>query len=405
MSQPCRSAAITGIGCVTNFGCGSRLAWDGELGGVPVTRPWALKGSKGFTTVTTQAPAAGELEAEFGKLEYPRPSRATLMALIAAREAWRGANFSSAPDPCRVGLMINRSFGEIEIQERYRTILRERRTRRRLAVLEFVRSLANTVLGRVAIELKARGPSLLSVGPAVFGLALDALRLGEADVIVAGGVDHLSDLVCELCDAASFSAPSHGCAETPSPYGRNFSGLMPGDGAAFLVLERVEYARARGVRPIALLDGSATVMDHFAGAYGLRRSLADVRASIQLALDDAETDAGEIGLVSGAATGLRFYDEVELEAIQTSFDDRALVFSTKGVHGETWGAAGALALAAAGKAVETGLVPLNSTGGCYGPNTRVSANLPCSARVSTRVGIGLSFDLPGSNSAFVVSSC
>ncbi|HYL34625.1 MAG TPA: beta-ketoacyl synthase N-terminal-like domain-containing protein [Bryobacteraceae bacterium] len=394
MSQLLPSVAITGIGAVTNFGCGFPVAWSSQLSGAaPVTRPRASQGSNQHMTFTTQAPAAADLEPEFGKLEYPRPSRSSLMALIAAREAWRMANFSSAPNSSRVGVLISRCFGELDIQERYYRTLRQRGPGA-VSGLEFVQSLANTVLGRVAMDLGARGPSLLSVGPPVFGLALDALRRHEADVIVAGGVDHLSDFVCDLCNAADLSGQGREGEFFECGTSTRF---IPGDGAAFLILERYEYTRERGAHPIAFLRGSATVMDRLHGARGIERSCEDIAASVQFALKDAGTDPGDIAFVSRASAGLPRYDEVELEAIRSSVNPHAFVFSTKAAHGETWGASGALALASAATAIEKGLVP---------PQTSIQSDRR--ARIVAgppRCGISLSFDLPGSNSAFVVSSC
>jgi len=396
-----RPAAITGIGCVTNFGCGFPCAWNGQLGSMAVTRARSVDNASGHTTLTTQAPPAGELEAWFSKLGYPRPSRATLMALLAAQEAWLMSGLSSLPASSRIGVMINRCFGEIDIQTRYYRTLRERGPVA-ASGLDFVQSLANTVLGRVAMELKARGPSVLVVGPSVFGLALDALRNNEADVIVAGGVDHLADYVCDLCDAAGLTPASRGRREVPSPYVDHANGLVPGDGAAFLVLERADYARARGANPIALLKGGATVMDSFQGGRGLHRTPADVVASVERALEDAGVGAGDIDFVSGAATGLDHYDDAELDAICSTFPGDVAVYSTKAVHGETWGAAGALSLASAAKVIETGLLPAFGRG--RNPGAAHTAEEQYTGK-PLRAGVSLSFDIPGSHSTFVVSSC
>lgn len=391
MSLESNLAVITGIGSVTNFGRGYAAAWDGQLRGVAVTRSrTAQYDVAGHTTKTTQAPPAKDLEGGLRKLEYPRPSRSTLMALIAAREAWSMADIAE-PNPQRTGLMMSRCFGELDIQEHYYRILQTKGPGA-VSGLEFVQSLANTVLGRVALELRARGPSVMVVGPPVFGLALDALRADEADVIVVGGMDQLSDYICDLCDAQAITPASRGYPEQPAPYSHPSGGLVPGDGAAFLVLERESYARARGAHPIATLKGSATVMDPHC-TDGIRRSSAAVGAAIELALNDAEVDGKKIGLVSGAATGLSGYDDVEMEAIATKIGSAAITFSTKQAHGETWGAAGAISLASAAQALWTGLVP-----------AQPGSSSATSTKPGVEVVLSLSFDVPGSISAHVVGS-
>jgi 3-oxoacyl-[acyl-carrier-protein] synthase II len=398
LSIQAKSAAITGIGAVTNCGVGFSCAWEEQMLGGPSVSNGPMRPLR---QLTAQAPSSKELELEFARLEFPRPSRSTMMALLAAREAWNMAAFATAPRADRVGLMISRSFGEYDIQHNYYDTLRQRGPGS-VSGLEFVRSLSNTLLGRVAMDLQARGPSLLQFGPPVFCTALDSLRRDEADVIVAGGVDVLSDFVCDILESAGLTLSVRQAANASRSSG-DAPGILPAEGAAFIVLEQPRHALARGARPIAYLLGGAITSEQGDRRSPLERTTESISLSIRRAIEDSSASAASVKLVSSASTGLERRDDdkddVESDAIQQTLSRNRYVFSTKSTHGETWGASGALALASAASAIATGYVPGTSASP---PDRLLQLRDTNGGQDCFPLALSLSFDLPGLNSAFVI---
>jgi 3-oxoacyl-[acyl-carrier-protein] synthase II len=360
------AACITGVGCVTNAGFGFAPAWRNVCTAERVVRSHPGDGEGSPARTTTMAPPTEELMERRPATGYPRPLRATLLAAIAAGEAWAAAGPPQA-DPDRAGLLVSRCFPEHDVAaDYYRTL--HARGPGAVSGLQFVQALANTLVGYVALDMKLRGPCFLQYGSPALGHALDALREGQADVIVAGGVDQLSDFALSLCASSGFL---------------DGSTWLPGDGAAFLVLERHEFAAARYAPVFASLQGAATVTDR---AGPLSRTPEDITICIERALDDAQVSPSDVALVSGAAGGLVDGREVEAEALRCVLSHEPPVLRTKEIFGETWGAGGVLATAAAAAALAEGVAPSAGT------------------TLRGTVALVISFDLPGQTSAFVVSA-
>jgi 3-oxoacyl-(acyl-carrier-protein) synthase len=394
------AAAITGIGCVTAFGVGVEAMWQGLLSGGSAAK--ILTSESVSPQASAQSPSLTELLKLVPKAGLIPPPRLTLMALLAAREAWEMADLPLDLDRERAGLIINRNFGQHLQVENYQTTLWDKGPGA-VSGLQFVQTIANSVLGRIALEFKLKGPSTLFFGAPSLGIALDTLRDDQADVILAGGVDEISEFVLYMCDFCGFSTKTLGDETFCHPYDSNFAGLLPGDGANFLVLEKPEFALKRGAKILGYLRGYASVTDSKGQTNPAERDADDVVYVIQSALDDAGVAAQSICLVSGAANGLPDFDKVELEAVARILPHQPPITASKSALGETWGAAGGLSVLTALLAAENELLPPTAGTSELSKNWQANVVLGKPAFVDGDAMLALSFDMTGQNSAFVLT--
>ncbi|MGD0774882.1 MAG: beta-ketoacyl synthase N-terminal-like domain-containing protein [Candidatus Solibacter sp.] len=310
------SAAITGIGCVSAHGIGVERIWRALLDGEPAPRT-RRKRADGTCGISLEAPAADFLSASAPASGTTRPSRPALLTQIAAEEAWTASGAGAVVDRDRAGLIVNRNFGQHQVIAEYYEKLW---TKGPSAVsgLQFVQTIANSVLGALAIRFRLRGPSTMHFGAPSPGAALDLLRDAAADVFLAGGFDELSDYIFEFCYRGGLTSSS-GAGLAGSPYAAASRGLIPSDASVFFVLERHEYAAARGVKPLAWLNGFATVTDRRAVRNPAERDSHDIVEAIRRGLRDAGRQPGDVSCISGAANGLAAIDGPELEAIAEVF--------------------------------------------------------------------------------------
>jgi dodecanoy-ACP synthase len=394
-------AAITGMGCVTGFGAGVEQTWQCLLKGESAARERPRRGLNGTRCfLTTEGPDAACLEQMVPGLRYPRPARTTLLAKVASREAWQMANLDAGSKADRMGLIISRNFGQQQVVDRYYETLWDKGPTA-VSGLLFVQSIANAVLGRIALDFGLRGPSVLNFGAPALGLALDLIRDDRADAILVGCLDELSDYALTLCNAHGLTPASAEGPPEARPYDRSRAGLVPGDGAVFFVLERPEFAASRGAHILGYLRGAASVMDRRSMTNPLERSHEDIAESIARALADAGIGRRDVMCVSGAAAGIRHYDEAEIEAIARTFAPAPPVFSVKGALGETWGAAAGLAFLAAILATTQGVLPPTAGTREVEPGWDVPVVTNSPANVSGSAALALGMDMTGQDSAYI----
>jgi 3-oxoacyl-[acyl-carrier-protein] synthase II len=190
-------------------------------------------------------------------------------------------------------------------------------------------------------------------GNAALGTALDLIRSGRADQVIAGGVDALSDFV-----VAGFASLKALDPEPCRPFDRSRRGLNLGEGACILIVESEAHARARGAPIRAFLDGYGAAADanHMTGPDREGRGAA---LAMRAALADATLDSGAIDFVSAHGTATPFNDAMEAKALQTIFGAHAQkvpLNSIKGAIGHTLGAAGAFEALLCVRTMETGLI-------------------------------------------------
>jgi 3-oxoacyl-(acyl-carrier-protein) synthase len=191
-------------------------------------------------------------------------------------------------------------------------------------------------------------------GTDALGIAAGKIRTGQADIMIAGGIDVLSSFA--LAGFHSLQALTH---DKVRPFDRNRNGLALGEGAAFLVLESEKHARNRGSKIYGALSGYASRADanHLTGPHREGRGLS---AAIRAAFLDAEMDFSELDYINAHGTGTPYNDLMETKAIKNVFGEMAYhipVSSTKSMLGHSFGAAGVIEAICCVLAIRSGVVP------------------------------------------------
>ena len=363
-----RRVVLTGLGAVTPCGNDVPTTWDAILscrsGIVPVTR---------FDVTGWPSRIAGEVRdfdanALFGRRDARRLGRFMHFAVAASDEALADAGFDRAgswPEAERFGVYIGTGIGGFpEICEM--AVELHEKGRRRVSPLFVPRSLNNLATGAVSIRHDARGPSLCistacAVGNHSIGEAWRAIRLGDADVVLAGGTESaLSPLgYAGFMNMRALSRNQGDPTRASRPFDRDRDGFVMAEGAGLVVLEGLEHAEARGARIYCELIGYGNSTD----AYHITAPSPEGEGAarcMRLALRSAGLQPEEVDHVNAHGTSTQLNDPNEVAAIRAVFGEHAeriLVCSTKGVTGHTLGAAGGIEAVATALTLHTGLVP------------------------------------------------
>jgi 3-oxoacyl-[acyl-carrier-protein] synthase II len=348
---------VTGIGTVTSIGIGREAFWQNLLAGKSGIGP-----VESFDTSRYQVHLGGEVKAfrPDGFVQRVDPAsmgRASQLAIAAARLAVADAGLDpDKVDPMRAGVSIGTTSGEPEWIEWFND--KELAGERDQIGSEFLnRYPCHVIAANVASELGFRGinlviPTACAAGNYALAHALDTIRIGDADLMLAGGSDAFSRITYTGFARLGAIAPDR-C----QPFDRERRGMIPGEGAAVLVLEPLTRALARGARIYAELAGYGLSCDasHMTAPQGDGA----VRA-MQTAMTDADLTPDGISYISAHGTGTSANDRVETIAVKQAFGDaapRVPISSIKSMLGHTMGAASAIEAAACALAVSDDRVP------------------------------------------------
>ncbi len=356
-------AVVTGLGPVSALGSGVELFWRGLVEGRSGTRRLSRlepprRGCAVAAEVDDPAPVALDPA-------NPQP-RAVQLALAAARLALADANLDA--DPERVGVVVGTGVGNLDLFE---AAISKASAGERLAPSVAFRVFSHAAACEIARALDLRGPiatltSGCNSGADALGLALDWIRLGRADVVLVGGTEaELSPAFFSIMGAARALAVQHNASpESASrPFDQRRDGNVPGEGAAFLVLESEAHSVRRHARARATLCGYASraagdrpPYDPFNPAFLPEPMVRTIRG----ALEDAGISPSDISAVSANGSSSVFYDVVESAALTEVFGSEASrlpVHSIKAGLGQTGAVTPALQAIAAVLTVEHGLIP------------------------------------------------
>ncbi len=385
---------VTGVGINCALGDGAEQVWAAARAGRSGVRPTH---GLDVSTLTCQFSAQADDVGEPGRRPRGRLDRASRFVLRATREAIGSARLTLADhDPYRVGVALGTSVGGLEEGERFHwELLRggpAATGRHHLLVYPLY-----TSADAVSIAYGLKGPKVVvsnacAAGGNSIGYAAEAIRAGRADVMVAGGVD-----VLDVLSLAGFDSLNALDRQPCSPYSRS-TGLTLGEGAAILVLETEDSARARGADILAHLLSYALTSDaHHATApdpagSGARRAMARV-------LDGLGLTPADVDYVNGHGTGTPANDSAEQSALDSLFAGVAQppVSSTKSQVGHMLGAAGAIEAAVCVLAIRDQRLPPTVNNDPAHPPTRDV--VPVSRPHGMSVVLSNSFAFGGNNCA------
>jgi 3-oxoacyl-[acyl-carrier-protein] synthase II len=362
-----RRVVITGMGAVTPLG-----------NDLPTTWSRLLAGESGVDTIKAFDPSpfpvqiAAEVKDDYDPTGVASPKelrkldRNVLFALSAAREAVADAGvLLNGFDSERVGVVVGNCIGGFNELMRQYDVLRERGPDR-VSPTFLANVLVDSASGQIAIELDLRGPnyaivSACATGSHAIGEAAELVKRGDADAVIAGGTEGCIHplILAGFCTMRGLATGNDDPARAARPFDATREGFVMGEGAAVVVLEELEAARARGAKIYAEVLGYGASND----AHHMLQpdpESGGVVAMMRAALERAEVDPGQVDYVNAHGTGTPLGDLAETQAIKEVFGDHAYelaVSSTKSMLGHMFGAAGAIEAMACALAIHEGTIP------------------------------------------------
>ena len=399
-----RRAVVTGIGLLTAVGTTRDESWRNLVDGRCGIGPLTLFESDGYRSRIAAQVDAAAIRDRLTSLQRRRWSRSDQFAVLSAREAIDDAGLTHAyrSTPDRVGVIIGSSTGDLIRNERYvkGTVLPGSGPRR---LSDAWNHFYSTGVDIIAAEFGFEGLRSCIVAACAsstmaVGAALDAIRLGRADAVLAGGTDSLARLTFSGFNALRVMDP-----EACRPFDRGRAGMSIGEGAAMLVLEEMEAARRRGARIYAEVVGHSLTCEAFHPTSPEPEGRA-IAATMSRALDDAKTPAADVRHVNAHGTATPHNDRAESRGIRMVFGEggrRLPVTSVKSMIGHTLGASGGIEAAVAALTVYHGVIPPTIHHTETDPECEVDvvANDAREMRVDCAVSTSLAF---GGNDAAVV---
>ncbi|PZN46619.1 MAG: beta-ACP synthase [Proteobacteria bacterium] len=324
--------------------------------------------------------------------------RFSLLAVIAAGEAIRqsGLDLSRANEK-RVGSVVGTGiFGAGTLDDNYRGLFLEGRSR--ADVFSVPRIMPGAPAGQVSMSYGLRGPvfgvtSACSSANHAIAMAADQIRLGRADVMLAGGTDApLAYGVLKSWEALRALA-----RETCRPFSADRDGLVIGEGAGMAVLETYEHATARNAPILAELAGVGMSGD----ASDIVAPTVDGPAAAMAAcLEDAGLNPEDVDYLNAHGTGTKANDQIETAAIHKVFGNAVnglSVSSTKSMHAHCMGASGGLEMIACVMAIRDGVVPPTANYRQPDPECDLDVTPNVARERSVRVALSNAFAFGGTN--------
>ncbi len=304
-------------------------------------------------------------EAYMERREARRMARFSQFAVAAAHQAIKSADLPlEREDKERMGIILGVGIGGFpNIDEGMRTVLQKGGMR--LDPFFFPKMLPNMAVGQIALIFGIKGytntvSTACAAGTQAIGEALELIRSGRADVVIAGGAEAA---LCELGLAGfavmrALSTQNDPPQKASRPFDAKRDGFVAAEGAAIFVLESLEHALARGAPILCEVAGYAATND----AYHMVAPCADgdgAARCMRLALQDAGIPPEEVDYINAHGTSTPLNDVAETIAIKKVFGEHAYripISSTKSMIGHCFGAAGAVESVACVKTIETGWI-------------------------------------------------
>ena len=349
-SSPEQRIVVTGLGATTPVGGTATQTWEAILAGQSGVRVMPFDWVETYQLPVKIAATIKQAPVDvMARVEVRRLDPCGQYALIAAREAWADADTPEV-EPERLGVVIGTGIGGVHTLLDQWDTLKEKGVRR-IFPLAVPMLIVNGPAAAVSIELGARAGahapvSACSSGAEAIGFALEMIRSGRADVVVAGGTEAAMHPmpIAGFTAMQALSTRNDEPERASRPYDTGRDGFVLGEGAAVIVLETEAHAKARGARIYAEIAGVGISSDayHIAApdpeGAGAARAMRDaVRA--------AGLSPSDIVHINAHATSTPVGDVAESKAIRRAFGDEAdhmPVSATKSMTGHLLGAAGAL---------------------------------------------------------------
>jgi 3-oxoacyl-[acyl-carrier-protein] synthase II len=360
-----RRVVVTGIGLITPLGATVQKTWDGLIAGKsgigPITR---------FDPTGLETTIAGEVR-DFDPLDYMdrkevrRADRFAQFAVAAAGQALTAAGLEITPDLApRAGAAFGSGIGGVETL--VDNILKHDEDPRKVSPFLIPMMIIDMAAGEIAMKYGAKGPNMAHVSACAssahaIGEASEMIRRGAADVMLAGGSEAglIKVAIGAFNQARALSTRNDAPDKASRPFDKQRDGFVFSEGAGCLVLEALDFARARGANVLGEVIGYGQSSDAHHVTAPPPGGEGAVRA-MRMAIEDARIPPERIGYVNAHGTSTQANDGAETAALKAVFGDHAsklAISSTKSMTGHTLGAAGAIEAAICVLAMREGVLP------------------------------------------------
>jgi len=357
---------ITGMGVISPIGNDVKTFWDNISAGKS-----GISMIETFDTTRYKTKIAGAVknfdsESIFGRREARRMDRYTQFAVAAAQQAIEDAGLKlDGMDRERVAVYVGSGIGGIQTLLEQDEQLKSRGPER-VSPLLVPMMIANIAAAAISIRYGITGPTMspvtaCSIGNTAIGEAMRLIRLGIADVVLAGGAEAaITDIsLASFGNSTAVSTRNDDPERASRPFDKNRDGFVMSEGAGIFTLEALSHAKARNAHIYGEVIGYGASSD----AYHIVATHPDGEGAflaMRAALKDADISAAEIDLISAHATSTEVGDRSETVAIKRLFGEDAYripITANKSMLGHMLGAAGGVEAIALVKSLNEGLIP------------------------------------------------
>ncbi|MDI3503946.1 MAG: 3-oxoacyl-[acyl-carrier-protein] synthase [Candidatus Cloacimonadota bacterium] len=406
-----KRVVITGMGAITPVGHNVAQTWQSLVSGIN-----GVDMITHFDTTDLPVRIAAEVknynpEDHFDHKEIRKQDLYAQYAMIAAREAIKDAGLERGNfDPDRTGVITGAGIGGIQTFEE-ECVKCHTQGPRRISPFFIPKMIGNIAAAHISIEHNFKGinfnvMSACASANHALGTALRSIQYGDADIVLSGGTEAaVTPLAVGGFSAMRALSTRNDDPKTASrPFDKERDGFVMSEGAAILVLEELEHAKARGAKIYGELAGYGACGD----AYHITAPTEDGEGSaraILMAIKDAGLSTEDIDYINAHGTSTPLNDKGETKSIKTAFGARAYkvkINSTKSMVGHMLGAAAGIEAIVCLKSIETGII--HPTMNLVNPDPECDLDFTPGSAVKQEVNIALSNSLGfgGHNSAIIL---
>ena len=408
-----RRVVVTGMGCVSPYGIGLDLFWNNLINGKSGIKEHNLDKDKHLVKIAGQVPSDIDIEKYVDAKEAKRLDKSIIYALIASEDAIKDSGLDlEKEDRTRIGTIVSTAAGGlVVVTTGYKEMMA--RGFHKCSPFTVPMMIANMASGKVSIRFGLRGLSkavlsACATGAHSIGDAYRSIQYGDADVILAGGVE---SAVCDFgigafTSARTLSKSNRPPEEVSRPYDKDRDGFVLSEGGAVLILEERERAIARGAKIYAEITGYGQSSD----AYDMVAPDPDGKGA-ELAIRNCLKEAGknpeDVDYINMHGTSTHLGDLAESNTVARVFGDKSQnpklsVSSTKSMTGHMLGAAGAAEAIVAIKSITDGIIPPTINIDNLDPEVADLDYVPNKAKKKTvNVAVSNSFGFGGHNAVLM----
>ncbi|HMR98947.1 MAG TPA: beta-ketoacyl-ACP synthase II [Anaerolineales bacterium] len=407
-----KRVVVTGMGCISPVGNTVQETWSALLAGKSGAGAITHFDSSKHKTRFAAEVKGFDPAAEFGAREARKMDRFTQFAMVTSAQALDHAGLKiDDSNRDRVGVLIGTGIGGVGTMMEQAEILRERGADR-VSPFLIPMMISDSAAGMLAIRVGARGPNMslataCASGNNAIGEAVEMIRRGAADVMLAGASEAalVPITIAGMNVMGALSTRNDDPLTASRPFDKTRDGFLMGEGAGMLILEDLEYAKARGATILCEISGYGTTDDaHHISAPA--ENGAGAAISMKLALENAELSPTDIHYINAHGTSTSLNDKSETAAIKSVFGEQAYaipVSSTKSMTGHLLGASGAVEAIFTIRAIRESILPPTINYSTPDPECDLDYVPNQPRRVAVKHAMSNSFGFGGHNATLVIS--